>query len=227
MLVYSACVVSTLMYGNEMWTTYARQEKRLNSFDLRSIHHVLGISWQDRVSSTEVLSQANLPSMFTLLRQGRLHWLGHVYRMEEGRIPKDIRMEDGRIPKDILYVELASGTRTRGHPQLRYNDVCKRDMKALDINTESWEDLAADRLMWRNTLNQHLKTGEEKLVNAEVRKGPVASSATPTDQRPLANATFVAEIVSSSTATSNAATIEQTGQPEYTPMIKLDGQGPY
>ena len=40
-------------------------------------------------------------------------------------------------------------------------------MKALDINTESWEDLAADRMMWRCTLNQHLKTGEEKLVNAE------------------------------------------------------------
>ena len=40
-----------------------------------------------------------------------------------------------------------------------------------------------------------------------------------------------AEIVSPtlvSTATSDAATIEQTGQPGYTPspMIKLDGQGP-
>ena len=43
-------------------------------------------------------------------------------------------------------------------------------MKALDINTESWEDLAADRIRWRSTLNQHLKSGEEKLMNAEVRK---------------------------------------------------------
>ena len=64
--------------------------------------------------------------MFTLLRQRRLCWPGHVYPMG-----------DGRIPKDILYGELASGRRTKGRPQLRYKDVCKRDMKALDINTES------------------------------------------------------------------------------------------
>ena len=43
-------------------------------------------------------------------------------------------------------------------------------MKALEINTVSWEDLAADRMMWRGTLNQHLKTGKKKLVNAEVAK---------------------------------------------------------
>ena len=159
MVVYNACVVSTLMYGSETWTTYARQEKRLNSFHLRSIHRILGISWQDRVSNTEVLSLANLPSMFTLLRHLRLRWLGHVYRME-----------DGRILKDILYGELASGRRSKGRPQLRYKDVCKRDMKALDINTESWGDLAANRMICRSTLNQHLKTGEKKLVNAEAER---------------------------------------------------------
>ena len=157
MVLYNACVVNTLMYGSETWTTYAIQEKRLNSFLLRCIHRILGISWQDRVSSTEALSRANLPSMFTLLRQRRLRRLGHVYRME-----------DGRIPKDILYGELASGRRSKGRPQLRYKEVRKRDMKALDINTESWVDLAADRMMWRSTLNQHLKTREKKLVNAEV-----------------------------------------------------------
>ena len=159
MVVYNACVVSTLMYGSETWTTYARQEKRLNSFHLRSIRRIPSISWQDSVPNTEVLSRANLPSMFTLLRQRRLCWLGHAYRME-----------DGRIPKDTLYGELASGRRSKGHPQLRYKDVCKRDMKALDINTDSWEDLAADRMMWGRTLNQHPKTGEKKLVNAEVGK---------------------------------------------------------
>ena len=81
-----------------------------------------------------------------------------------------IGMEDGRIPKDILYGEFASGRRTKGCPQLCCKDICKRDMKALDIITESWEDLAANCMMWRSTLNQHLKSGEEKLVNAEVGK---------------------------------------------------------
>ena len=114
---------------------------------------ILGISWKDRVFNAEVLSRAGLPNMYTLPRQRRLCWLGHVHRMN-----------DSRVPKDILYGELASGKiTTTGRPQLRYKDVCMRDMKALDIDAASWEGLAADRTRWTN---QHLKTGEEKLMNA-------------------------------------------------------------
>lgn len=71
--------------------------------------------------NTEVLDRADLPTMYTLLRQRRMRWIGHLRRME-----------DGRIPKDILYGELAAGKLPRGRPQLRYKDVCKRDMKALE-----------------------------------------------------------------------------------------------
>ena len=90
--------------------------------------------------------------MYTLLRQRRLRWLGHVRRME-----------DGRIPKEILHGEFASGKRSVGRPHLRYKDVCKRDMIALDINTESWEDVAAYRSRWRSILLRQLKMGEDKL----------------------------------------------------------------
>ena len=106
--------------------------------------------------NTEVLSRAGLPSMYTLLRQRRLRWLGHVHRMP-----------DGRIPKDLLYGELlASGKRSTGKPQLRYRDVVKRDMKTVDISTESWESLAANRSKWRRAVTIHLKSGEEKLSQA-------------------------------------------------------------
>ena len=37
MAVYNACILSTLLYGSETWTTYACQEKRLNTFHLRSL----------------------------------------------------------------------------------------------------------------------------------------------------------------------------------------------
>ena len=132
---------------------YAGQESRLNTFHLRSIRRILGISWLDKVANAYVLSRAGLPSMYTLLRQCRLRWLGHVRRMD-----------DGRIPKYILYGELALGRRTTGHPHLRYKDVCVRDMKAVDIDTMSWEGLAVDRTKWRSALKQHLTTGKDKLM---------------------------------------------------------------
>ena len=67
----------------------------------------------------------------------RLHWLGHMPYIA-----------DGRIPKDILYGELPSGKWPKGRPQLQYKDICKHIMKALDSNTEIWEDTAPNRISW-------------------------------------------------------------------------------
>ena len=60
--------------------------------------------------------------------------LGHVHRME-----------DGCIPKDLLYGELATGYRDIGCPQLHYKDVCKREMMALQLENTNWESLADNR----------------------------------------------------------------------------------
>ena len=43
-------------------------------------------------------------------------------------------------------------------------------MKTVDIDTMSWEGLAADRAEWRGALKQHLETGEEKLMAAAADK---------------------------------------------------------
>ena len=84
MAVYNACILSTLLYGSETWTPYARQEKRLNTFHLRSLRCILSISWQDKVTNTDILSCTGLPTMYTLLRKHQLYWLGHVHHMEDG-----------------------------------------------------------------------------------------------------------------------------------------------
>ena len=101
--------------------------KRLNSFHMRCLRRIPNIKWSEKVPNTEVLNAAGLRSMYTLLRQRRLRWIGHVWRME-----------DSRIPKFILYGELGSGSRPIGRSRLRYKDVFKRDMKALGIDTKSW-----------------------------------------------------------------------------------------
>ena len=138
MRVYRACVLSTLLYSSETWTTYAAQEKRLNSFHQRCLRRILSIRWQDKIPNTVVLERAGLPSIFMLLSQRRLRWLGHVRRMA-----------DGRIPKDLLYGELSRGARSRGRPRLRFKDTCKRDLKSASIDIQSWESLAESRDSWR------------------------------------------------------------------------------
>ena len=71
--VYNACVVSTLLYGSEIWTDYAQQKHRLDSFHLRCLRRILGRSWQDRVQNTYIFVRQTPFSMFALLSQRRLH----------------------------------------------------------------------------------------------------------------------------------------------------------
>ena len=79
--------------------------------------------------------------MYTLLKQRRLRWLGHV-----------VRMDHGQIPKDLLHGELTQGKRPTGRPQLRYKDACKRDLKALGIDINGWETLASERSAWKQAV---------------------------------------------------------------------------
>ena len=70
--VYQACILSTLLYGSETWTTYMRQEHRLNTFHMRCLRRILGIKWQNRVSNSDILTRAGIPSIYSLLSQRRL-----------------------------------------------------------------------------------------------------------------------------------------------------------
>ena len=95
----------------------------------------------------DVLANAGVPSLFALLSQRRLRWLGHVRR---------------RIPKDTLYGDLATGTRPTGRPVLRFKDVCKRDMKTGSINPANWETQVADRSSWRTAIGRCIHTSERR-----------------------------------------------------------------
>ena len=125
MAMFNACVISTLLCGRETWTTYAGQERKLNTFHLRSIRHILAGQSNQRWCPVS----ACLPSVYTPFRQRIMRWLCHVRRMK-----------DGRIPKYILYGELTLG-RSPGRPHLRYKYVCVRDMKAVDIDPMFWVGL--------------------------------------------------------------------------------------
>ena len=149
--VYEMCVLSTLLYSSEAWTTYARQENRLNTFNLRCLRRILGVTWEDKITNIRILEQAKSVSIHSMLRLRRLRWLGHVSRMPHGR-----------IPQEIMYGELASGQRSLGRPKLRYKDVCKQDLKLANIDLKFWEGLARDRDSWHATVKCFVKQNEEQ-----------------------------------------------------------------
>ena len=98
MKVYHAVVLTTLLYACETWTVYSRHAKQLNHFHMSCLRRLLNVKWQDRIPDTEVLERAGIPSIHTLLEKAQARWAGHV-----------ARMPDGRLPKQLLYGELCQG----------------------------------------------------------------------------------------------------------------------
>ena len=132
--VYKACVLSNLLYGCETWTVYRRHIRQLETFHHRHLRSILGIKWQDKVSNVEVLEQAECSSIEELLLRSQLRWTGHI-----------VRMGDNRIPKQLLYGELKQGKRVQGGQKKPFKDNIKQSLKKASIDISNWEKMATDR----------------------------------------------------------------------------------
>ena len=69
-------------------------------------------------------------SMHSIPSERRLRWLGHVHRIGSER-----------IPRALFYGELATDLRKRGHPCLRYKDVCRKEMLLASIDQQHGKPL--------------------------------------------------------------------------------------
>ena len=64
-----------------------------------------------------------------------MRWAGHL-----------VRMEDFRLPKQLFYGELIRGKRPQNKPRKRFKDVVK---DGLNIDVDEWEVMTENRATWR------------------------------------------------------------------------------
>ena len=148
--VYRAVVVSALTYGCESWTLYKKHLRSLERFHQQKLRQILGIRWDDYVRNTEVLRRAQTDSIGNIISRAQLRWLGHLHRMD-----------DARLPKQMLYGELRDGSRPANGPKRRWKDQAKQTLKVCRIDSTTWELAAANRGEWRRTVAIGLKAKEE------------------------------------------------------------------
>ena len=158
--VYRAIVLPTLLYGCESWTVYQRHARKLQHFHTSRLRKLQGIKWQDKIPDTEVLKRAKLPSIQTTLMHAQLRWAGHV-----------VRMADHRLPKKLFFGALRNGKRSVGGQRKRYKDTLKTSLKSFKIDTDSWQEKAQNRGLWRSSVHKGAKTSEEsRTLVAEQRR---------------------------------------------------------
>ena len=153
--VYRAMILPALIYSAETYTLYREHIRRLEAVQQRHLRRIMNIKWSDYISNVEVLRRAGLDSIEAVLATMQLRWTGHV-----------IRMNDDRIPKKLMYGELENGKRNVGGQKLRFKDVAKRHLKAMEIDVSNWEQLATDRISWRSSLHSGKNTIQRKIIAA-------------------------------------------------------------
>ena len=124
-------------------------------FHLQCLRSILNISWQDKIPNTEVLERAQLPSVVTTMRKAQTRRAGHVSRMS-----------DSRIPKQLLYGELSQGARKAGEQRKRFKDSPKAYLKDFNIDVTTWENAASDRPAWRRMVHKDALHSEAQRSNA-------------------------------------------------------------
>ena len=171
--VYQAMVLTALLYASETWTVYSRHEKVLNRFHINCLKKLLHITWRDHIPDTEVLERTKMSSVQTILRKNQLRWAGHV-----------ARMDNNRLPKQLLYCELADGERNHGRQKKRFKDTLKAGMKDFGIDPDSWEDKAANRSSWRSSVNRGAKKYEKaRIKDAKQKRALRKTRASSTDSQ--------------------------------------------
>ena len=124
----------------------------------RILRAILGVLWQDRITNARILEQADTPSIEAYIARYQLSWAGHVRRMP-----------DTRVPKQLLYAVLSSGKRKTCGQWKRYKDQLKANLEKCEMDLQ-WETRADYRAYWRRTSRMGVANIEGRRITTEAEK---------------------------------------------------------
>src|SRR5256885_8705101 len=110
--LYESIVVPTVVYGCEGWYLKENEKRMIEVFEMKCLRAICGVRRIDKVRREELRRMSKCScSIQERVDEGVLKWFGHVERMGEERLVKQI------------YVSEVEGTRRRGRPKRRWMDA--------------------------------------------------------------------------------------------------------
>ena len=118
---------------------------------------MLHIRWEDCRTNASVLTEVNTTSIEAMIMQNQLCWTGHC-----------VRMPDSRFPRQVPFSLLTHGLRSHCGQKKDLKTQPNTTQRSININT--WEDMAADRLLWRCSIHQAAARFETDYLLREAEK---------------------------------------------------------
>ena len=142
--IYKTLIRPVITYGAEVWTMSKTEEETMRRFERKVIRKIYGPTkrndnWVLRTNE-EINNILGDEDIIRFIKSQRIRWLGHVQRMEGGRMPK-------RVLTERLY-----SSRKRGRPTSRWIDNIVNDLRRLKV--KRWWEVANDRVRWRHIVEE-------------------------------------------------------------------------
>ena len=149
--LYKTLIKPILCYGSVAWTLTQTAEQMQNTLERKILRRIYGRTqegwhWRPRWN-TELYSLYKEPNIVEDIKIRWFGWAGHIIRMEEERIPKNIK-------RKFLHHKQV------GRPRTRWADAVQMDALQL-LGIRGWRRRAENRDEWRRLMRK-----------AKARKGP-------------------------------------------------------
>jgi len=143
-ILYKTLIRPVVSCGAGAWTLTKKEEQAVLIFERKVFRRIYGPKyengqWKSR-TNRELEEMSKGENIGKWIKGQRLSWLGHLERMEEDRIPKNI------------FTQELEGTRKRGRPRKSWKEEVVRDLQVL--GERRWRELVADRKKWKDIVRQ-------------------------------------------------------------------------
>ena len=177
--MYTALVLSVLLYGSETWALLKTDQDKLERFHRRCVRTICNISpwkqWKTHTSSVDLERRLGIHSLEHYLQVRCLRWVGHIVRMGYERLPRKLlfgwvqhRRRRGRPLLTFAHRmhRVIDAALVQAHQNIRSRVVGRTTRRG--SSGIGWVNLAKDRHNWRCLV--HAGSGDER-ANPNRRRG--------------------------------------------------------
>ena len=140
--IYNSLFKSVLTYGHESWILTERIRSRVQAAEMRFLRRIVGVSRIDQIRNSRIREAIAIESLLLQVERSQLQWLGHVLRMPNCRLVKQV------------FDAVPDGQRPVGRPRTRWIDQMDALLRRAGTNLNDAVAIAGDRLEWQRLVSR-------------------------------------------------------------------------